>query len=305
MIQATKPRQDMDMMKLIETFPDEGHCRSVLEKLRWPSGIGCPRCGSLHIRHTVSRNQYDCADCGYQFSVISGTIFHDTHLPLRKWIVAVYLMVESKKGMSANQIKRTIGVSYKTAWYLCHRIREAMTQAQANAKPLSGIVEADETFVGGKAHGMGRAYKGNKAIVVGVVQRQGEVRLQVAENRSRRVLQEIVLKNTVPETEAIYTDEWVGYSGLGDEDTRHETVNHSIDEYVRGDVHTNSVEGVWSLLKRSIVGSYHHVSVKHLPAYVEELEWRFSQRDNPFLFRDTLRKLLTSESLPYRDLTAD
>jgi transposase-like protein len=235
---------------------------------------------------------------------MTGSIFHDSHLPLPKWILATYLITESKKGMSANQMKRILGVSYKTAWYLCHRIRDAMAQAQVDAKPLSGIVEADETFVGGKAHGMGRAYKGNKAIVVGVVQRKGEIRLQVAQDRSRKVLQEIVVKNTAPETEAIYTDEWVGYSGLGDEDTRHETVNHSFKEYVRGDVHTNSVENVWSLLKRSIVGSYHHVSVKHLPAYVEELEWRFSQRDNPFLFRDTLEKLLTSESLPYRELTA-
>ena len=178
-----------------------------------------------------------------------------------------------------------------------------MQGAQVDAPPLTGIVEVDETFVGGKAHGRGRAYKGNKALVVGVVQRQGEVRLQVAENRSRKVLQGIVTQNTAPETEAIYTDDWVGYHGLGDEDTRHETVNHSLDEYVRGSVHTNSVEGVWSLLERSIIGSYHHVSVKHLPAYVEELEWRFSQRDNPFLFRDTMKKLILAENLPYQKLT--
>jgi transposase-like protein len=214
-------------------------------------------------------------------------------------------MVESKKGVSANQIKRELSISYKTAWYLCHRIRDAMAQAQVDAPPLSGVVEVDETFVGGKTHGMGRAYKGNKAIVVGVAQRQGEVRLQVAEDRSRKVLQNIVFKNTAPQTEAIYTDDWVGYHGIGDEDTRHETVNHSLDEYVRGDVHTNSVEGVWSLLERSIIGSYHHVSVKHLPAYVEELEWRFSQRDNPFLFRDTMKKLLKAEALPYQELTAE
>jgi transposase-like protein len=305
MTQNRKPatKYDMNLVKLVDQFHSEDACREFLENLRWPNGIACLRCGSVSVSRIQTRNQLDCNSCRYRFSVSTGTIFHDTHLPLWKWFLAAYTMLESKKGVSANQVKRELGVSYQTAWYLCHRIRDAMVQAQADAKPLSGIVEADETFVGGEAHGMGRAYKGNKAIVVGVVQRQGEVRLQVAENRSRKVLQEIVIRNTTPETEAIYTDEWVGYSGLGDEDTRHETVNHSLKEYVRGDVHTNSAENVWSLLKRSIVGSYHHVSVKHLPAYVEELEWRFSNRDNPFLFRDTMRKLVEAENMEYKELT--
>jgi transposase-like protein len=293
----------MNLVKLVDQFHSEDACREFLENLRWPDGMACLRCGSLSVSRIQTRNQLDCNSCRYRFSVTTGTIFHDTHLPLWKWFLAAYTMIESKKGVSANQVKRELGVSYQTAWYLCHRIRDAMAQAQADAKPLSGIVEADETFIGGKAHGMGRAYKGNKAIVVGVVQRQGEVRLQVAQDRSRKVLQEIVIKNTAPETEAIYTDEWVGYDGLGDEDTRHETVNHNIKEYVRGDVHTNSAENVWSLLKRSIVGSYHHVSVKHLPAYVEELEWRFSNRENPFLFRDTMRKLVEAENMEYKALT--
>jgi len=306
---ARRPRQqkpavkyEMNLMKLMEQYHSEDRCRRDLEELRWSEGVTCPRCTGKNHSHDSVRHIYDCYSCGYQFSVLSGTMLHDTHLSLQKWFVAVYLMVESKKGMSANQIKRTIGVSYKTAWYLCHRIREAMAQAQVDAKPLSGIIEADETFVGGKTHGMGRGYKGNKAIVVGVVQRKGEVRLQVATDRTRKTLHEIVLTNTVPETEAIYTDDWPAYDGIGDADTRHETVNHSQEEYVRGDVHTNSAENVWSLLKRSIVGSYHQVSVKHLPAYVEELEWRFSQRDNPFLFRDTLLRLLQAENLPYQTL---
>lgn len=302
--QKPATKYDMNLVKLVDQFHSEDACRAYLEDLRWPNGMACLRCGSTSVSRIQTRNQLDCNSCRYRFSATTGTIFHDTHLPLWKWLLATYTMLESKKGVSANQIKRELSISYKTAWYLCHRIRDAMTQAQANAKPLSGIVEADETFVGGETHGMGRAYKGNKAIVVGVVQRQGEVRLQVAEDRSRKVLHEIVVKNTVPETEAIYTDEWVGYDRLGDADTRHATINHSLDEYVRGDVHTNSVEGVWSLLKRSIVGSYHQVSVKHLPAYVEELEWRFSQRDNPFLFRDTMCQLVKAANLAYKELTA-
>ena len=177
-----------------------------------------------------------------------------------------------------------------------------MSQAQATAKPLGGTVEVDETFVGGKVRGLGHGYKGNKAVVVGVVERGGEIRLQVAEDRTRRVLREIVLSNTRPDTKAIYTDEWPAYSGIGDHDTRHETVNHREEEWVPGDVHTNTAESVWSLLKRSIVGSYHHVSVKHLDAYLDELEWRFGNRDNPWLFRDTLVKLIQAAPLEYRRL---
>jgi transposase-like protein len=293
----------MNLMELMEKFHSDEKCRETLEELRWPDGKACPRCGATNIRNSYTRNQYDCGSCGYEFSVTSGTMLHDTHLPLRKWMVATYLICESKKGMSANQIKRTIDVSYKTAWYLCHRIRNAMAQAREGAK-LGGILEMDETFVGGKTQGMGRGYKGNKALVVGVVQRKGEIVLQVADDRTHQTLQEIVLSSTDPKARAIFTDEWPAYHGIGDHDTRHETVNHSQDEYVRGEVHTNSVEGVWSLLKRSIIGAFHHVSVKHLEAYLDELEWRFSNRNNIHIFRDTLIQLMQAEHMEYDELTA-
>src|SRR5207302_9385183 len=136
-----------------------------------------PRCDSDKMSRVTKRNQYDCDSCRYQFSVTSGTVFHDTHLPLWKWLLATYLMVESKKGISANQLKRTLAISYKTAWYLCHRIRNAMREL--NLELLKGIVEVDETYVGGKVRGMGRGYKGNKAIAIGAVQRDGLIRLQV------------------------------------------------------------------------------------------------------------------------------
>jgi IS1 family transposase len=232
-------------------------------------------------------------------------MLHDTHLPLNKWFIAVYMMCESKKGISANQLSRTIDVSYKTAWYLCHRIREAMGHATDGEGKvlLTGIIEMDETFVGGKTEGKGRGYKGNKALVVGVVERGGEVILQIATDRTRKTLHEIALKHISPEAVAIFTDEWPAYAGIGDHDTRHETVNHSQDEYVRGDVHTNTVEGVWSLLKRSIIGAFHHVSVKHLDKYLSELEWRYGNRENPYLFRDTLLELLQADHLEYKELT--
>ena len=293
-------KKDIDMIRLMAKYNNNDACRERLEQLRWQDGIVCPRCQSRAIRNSYTRHQYDCASCGYQFSVTSGTIFHDSHLPLTKWFVAIYLMIESKKGISANQMKRTLNVSYKTAWYLCHRIRDAMTVD--NPTPLSKIVEVDETWVGGKRKHVGHGYKGNKVVVAGAAQRGGEVRLEMIDDRTREVLHDFIKKYTADNTEAIYTDDWPAYNGIADEDTRHETVNHSIEEWVRGDVHTNYIENIWSLLKRSLVGSYHKVSKKHLNAYLDELEWRFNNRNNPYLFRDTLLKLINSNTLEYKTL---
>ncbi len=295
--------QEMDLMKLVDEFQTDDTCREALEKLRWPDGVECPRCQSKSIRNSYTRDQYDCASCGYQFSVTVGTIFHDSHLPLKKWFVAVYLMIESRKGMSANQLSRTLHVSYKTAWYLCHRIRAAMSRS--DAEPLSGVVEVDETLVGGERHNVGHGFRGNKIIVVGAKERGGDVRLQVIDRTDRKTLHDFIHGHTSPDTEVIITDEWPAYGGIADANTKHETVNHHKDEWVRGDVHTNSVENVWSLLKRSIVGSYHKVSVKHLDSYLDELEWRFNNRENPYLFRDTLLKLIFSPNVPYEKLTRD
>ena len=291
--------QKMDLGRLMSLFHSDARCRDLLEALRWPEGVHCPRCDHDKAWETA-RAQYECAQCSYRFSVLSGSIFHDTKLPLQKWFLAVALMVEAKKGMSANQMKRVLGVSYKTAWYLCHRIRAAM--AQVATKPLSGTVEVDETYVGGKVRGKGHGYKGNKKIVARAVQRGGDIVLQVVDDNGRRTLHGFIKDNTLPATERIITDEWASYRGIGDQDTRHETVNHSQEEWVRGDTHTNTVEGMWSLFKRSVIGSYHQLSAKHLQAYLDELEWRFNNRKNPYLFRDTLIRLLHSENLEYKEL---
>jgi transposase-like protein len=295
--------QEINLVSLIDRFHDEDACRKYMEELRWPNGVKCPRCGSDKLSRIKKRAQFDCDSCRYQFSVTAGTIFRDTHLPLWKWFLAVYLIVEAKKGISANQLKRTIGVSYKTAWYLSHRIRAALKEVDAQL--LKGIVEADETFVGGKVEGMGRGYRGNKTVVVGAFQRDGAIRLQVVRGRDRESLQGFIRENVAGDAQAIYTDDWKAYEGIADHDTKHETVNHSENEYVRGDVHTNSMENVWSLLKRSIVGSYHQVSTKHLDAYLDELEFRFNNRENPYMFRDALCKLLVANCLPYAKLIED
>jgi transposase-like protein len=292
----------MNLPKLIERFGSEDKCRAYLEELRWPDGVVCPRCESKKISRLAERKQYECSDCRYQFSVTAGTIMHDSHLDLWKWFLAIYLMVESKKGISAKQLQRMLGGSYKTAWYLCHRIRDAMGDDEE--RPLLGIIEADETWHGGKKVGRGLGpYNSGKTLIIGAVERNGEVRLRVSRGRDRGTLHRFLNEVVDDKATAIYTDDWVGYVGIADEDTFHEVVNHASKEWVRGDVHSNTIENVWSLFKRSVIGSYHQVSVKHLPAYLDELEWRYNNRDNPWLFRDTVRALTAADALTYKTLT--
>lgn len=306
-----QPKHEMNLLQLMEQYGTEEKCRMYLEKLRWPEGVRCIRCQSDRISNIYKRDQFVCDACNYHFSVKAGTVLHDSHLPLTKWFAAVYLMCESRKGISANQLKRTLNTSYKTAWYLCHRIRAAV--ADADTSPLVGTIEVDETFIGGKAKNMhkkdrerkitGRGASG-KAMVLAAIQRGGGVRLKVEDRRDRETLHAFIRNQASPDAERIMTDEWEPYKGIADENTKHETVNHGRDEYVRGDVHTNTVEGVFSLFKRSIVGAFHQVSVKHLDRYLDEFSFRFDNRNNPYLFRDTLQRLVKSDSLPYEKLVA-
>ncbi len=300
--------QIINLPDLVTEFGSEDKCRDYLEALRWPLGVRCPRCdASKGISRIAARGQFDCDSCGYQFSVTAGTIFHDTHLPLWKWFLAVYIVGESKKGISANQMKRMLGTSYKTAWYLNHRIRAAMLDE--SPEPLRGIVEADETYTGNApfmfGHRMrGRYVGGNKTAIIGAVERGGRVRLKVSDRVDRKALHEFLRAVIAGEAEAIYTDDYRAYDGIADENTRHETVTHSRREWVQGDVHTNTMEDVWSLFKRSVIGSYHHLSIKHLQAYLDELAFRYNNRENGYLFRDTLRKLIGADAKPYAELVA-
>lgn len=306
-------KSDMDLMKLINQFDTDEKCRIALEKLRWPDGVRCIRCGSEKISRNYKRNQFECTPCGYHFSVTAGTIFHDSHLPLRKWFIATYLICESKKGVSALQLKRVLGVAYKTAWYLCHRIREAVKDADTSLLGLeSGFVECDEAFIGGKTkwkHAADRAKrKGGvmgKSVVFGAIERGGQVRLQHGGQDSvkKELLRAFLKAKLAEETRVISTDEHGAYIGIGDDNTIHVSVSHKDGEYVRGIAHTNTLENVWSLFKRSIVGSYHQLSMKHLDRYLDEFEFRFNNRHNPYLFRDTLLRLLASSNLEYKKLT--
>lgn len=298
-----------NLVKIIEEFGSDEKCRAELEKMRWPEGVICPRCKSTSISKVAKRSQYDCNVCRYQFSVTAGTIFNDSHLPLWKWFLATLLICEARKGMSANQIKRTVGVSYKTAWYLCHRIRAAMGEAERPM--LDGIVEMDETYVGGRYRGRDaqRYHSKNKEIVIGIKQRGGDLRFFKAEDVKSGTLAQYIKDNVSQDCEVIMTDELTSYPGAvkqsGIPNLEHTTVNHSAKEYVNGDVTTNGIESAFSLLKRGIIGSWHKVSAKHLPAYLAEMEFRFNRRKSPYLFQDTLRHMVTAQTLTFEKLTSD
>jgi transposase-like protein len=291
---------NLNLAKLTELFGTDEKCRKALEQLRWKDGAKCPRC-KAEATAIANRAQYDCNACHYQFSVTAGTIFHDSHLSLWKWFMATALLCEAKKGMSACQIQRTLGMSYKTAWYLCHRIRAAMVEAEP--KKLDGIVEIGETCVGGKKRKW--RVRQNLQVVIGIRQRNGDLRMIHAKDSKSATVREIINANVGGSVEVILTDEsaiyqWALYKM---QKNVHQTINH-LREYAHGDVHTNTVESAFSLLKRGIFGTWHKVSAKHLPAYLEEMCFRFNNRKNPHLFRDAIIKLIQSPNLEYKELTA-
>jgi transposase-like protein len=289
-----------NLAQLAEQFGTDAKCRKALEALRWRNGPECPRCKNK-ATPVANRDTFDCDKCHYQFSVTAGTIFHDSHLSLWKWFLTAALICESKKGMSACQIQRTIGVSYKTAWYLVHRIRAAMIETEP--KKLGGAVEIDETYVGGN----GRRWRkrSEKKVVIGIRQRNGDLRLIHAEDAKSATVREIINANVGGHVEVIMTDESAIYPWALNQiqSGKHRTINHTR-EYAHGDVHTNTVESAFSLLKRGIVGTWHKVSAKHLPAYLDEMCFRFNNRKNPYLFRDTIIKLIQTTNLEYKELTA-
>jgi transposase-like protein len=300
----------MTLPELNQKFSTDEDCREILTRLRWPEGVECPRCKNRNVWWVDSRKQFTCSECSYQFSVTTGTIFNDSHLALPLWFMAVLLLCEAKKGMSASQLKRMIWGqhkgSYKTAWYLCHRIRAAMKEI--DAPMLDGTIEMDETYVGGKQRHAGRGKATtNKEVVIGIRQRGGDVRFFHAEDARKGTLAKYIKENISTDVDVIITDELPAYkSAVGD--LNHETVNHNAKEYARYEdgacISTNTVESAFSLLKRGIIGSWHKISAKHLAAYLNEMEFRFNRRKRSDLFIDTLRHMITAPTLTFDKLTA-
>jgi transposase-like protein len=296
----------MALLEMLKKYSTDEKCREILTKLRWPEGVCCPRCKDTQVCYLADRKQFECS-CGYQFSVTTGTVFNDTHLPLETWLAATYLLCEAKKGMSACQIQRTLGIGgYKTAWYLCHRIRHAM--AQTDKPMLDGKVEMDVTYVGGINRGKGRIAKNdNKEVVVGIRKRNGDLRFFHASDAKGGTLAKYIRENISEDVEVIFTDDASANDAAMRKANRknHKKINHSSGVYVVGDIHTNTVESAFSLLKRGIMGTWHRLSAKHLPAYLEEMEFRFNRRKNPNLFLDTLRHMVTAPVLTFQTLTRE
>jgi transposase-like protein len=266
-----------------QVFADEHKAREWLERHLWAGGRTCPRCQAVDNSTAIEGRDglYQCnaAECRTQFTVTVGTVFERSHIPLNKWLLASFLICSSKKGVSAHQMHRMLGISYKSAWFMMHRLREAMRPAKY-PRPLGGLeetVEVDETFVGGKASNRKSRKVKPKRVVVALVERGGEARtFQIRKVTSRHM--NALLDEQVSKKSYLMTDDSNVYPKLGKKFRDHESVNHSIEEYVRGDAHVNNAENYFSILKRGIIGVYHHVSHEHLPMYLAEFDFRYNAR---------------------------
>jgi transposase-like protein len=264
-------------------FTDETKAREHLEAIRWPNGPYCPHCGETQRVYRLNGRSHragllHCNACNEAFTVTVGTVMERSHVPLNKWVLAYRLMASSKKGFSAHQLHRTLGVTYKTAWFMAHRIRESMREIML--EPLGGegkFVEADETFTGGKAKN--RAYKAPppKEAVMALVERGGKVRSFHVPEVTAATLKPIIV-DAIAKASHFRTDESGVYWNVGEQFASHRTVIHSISEYVRGDAHTNTIEGYFSIFKRGIYGTYHHVSQQHLKRYLAEFDFSYNER---------------------------
>lgn len=285
----------MTLAQLTTRFPTEEACKTFLRDMRWPDGVKCPRCHSDKVYtlkskpfHWVCKGKECGGRNGYRFSVISKTVFANTNYDLRVWFQVIYLMTQSKKGISALQIHRQIGSGdYRTAWYMCHRIRAAMQDGSFNK--LMGEVEVDETYIGGSdANRHGSRKRGDhgpagKTAVIGAIARKGNVVCKVIESADSLTLNQFVRQTVSEKVSLVATDTYPAYKRVGLQ-FPHQTVNHLKGEYVRGNVHTANLDSFWSLLKRGIMGTYHNVSKAYLPLYLAEFSYRHNNRKNPDIF---------------------
>jgi transposase-like protein len=273
------------LFEVMQKFNTEEKCIKHLERIRWPEGLRCVRCNGERVMNFAAtgktgkeRNLYECVDCRYQYSVTTGTIFHDTHLPLTKWFIGIYLICSAKKGISAKELQRQLSTSYKTAWYMAHRIRLAMQEDSDFCQKFSGVCEVDETYIGGKGKGLRGRSTAKKVPVIGIKEKtSGKVIMRAAKDVSATTLAKFI-RNHAEAGAEIHTDEFSSYLWLDSSEYTHKAVKHA-DEYVTQDgVTTNGVENVWSLFKRGIIGQFHKVSAKYLPLYLDEFSFRFNNR---------------------------
>jgi transposase-like protein len=302
----------MNLFSLARKFPNEELALLHLIKTRWPHGVRClacdhDKCWLIEAKGTTGkpRKLFQCAECGLQFSPTTGTLFHDSHLPLSKWFAAISLMVEAKKGISANQVRRHIGMTYKTAWYVCHRVRDAMRE-QGSIGGESVTVEIDETYVGGRRRGTGvKAGKDSKTLVIGIAERNGRLHMQKIPNRKASSIRPVIDAKLDPDTKQVVTDALTTYQFVIPKE-KHTETSHKEDLRDKNWTQTQTVENAFSLFKRGIIGNYHQLSADHLDRYLNEFCWRYNRRGmQPWLFDMALSNMLNSKPLPYKVLTDD
>ena len=285
----------MDIIEIFELYPTQDDCIVHLENVRWHGKPRCVYCQSLNVTPAPKEQRHHCNNCNTTFSVTVGTIFHHTHLPMQKWFFAVTLVLNAKKGVSARQLARDLKVNKDTAWRMGMKIREAMRE-QEQRTLLTGLVEMDEAYIGGKPRKSGPGDKSprgrgtKKTPVVGMIERGGKVRVKVVKKGglTMKKLTSLVRRNVDVSNATLITDEFKGYLGIK-HIMPHKTVDHSV-WYVNGDVHTNNIESFWAILKRGIVGQYHKVSLRYLPKYIDEFSYRFNNRHHDNLFGLTINR---------------
>ena len=279
-MKTKREKVSLTFREFLTMFPNDEACLRHLFNVRFGQGHVCPKCRrkSRWFRFQAER-AYACQWCGHHLHPTVGTPFEDSRTPLQFWFYAIYLFTTSRHGVPAKELERQLGVTYKTAWRMAHLIRKHMETVDGEW-PLFGEVEADETYVGGKAHGKGRHYVGNKAIVFGMLERDGQMMTKVVPSNSSKTLCPIIEENVMPGA-TVHTDELRSYNALSKKGYKHESVNHGAGEYVRGNSHVNGVENFWSHLKNGIRGTHVHVSKKHLHKYAKEFEYRFNSRKQP------------------------
>jgi transposase-like protein len=272
------------LLQMMQAIPDEQTAIDHFTAIRWRRGAFCPACGSTKVYHFSDKRTHKCGDCRKRFSIRVGTIFEDSKLPIRTWLLAIWLITSHKKGIASTQLAKDLGITQKSAWFVTHRLRHAI-RTQSFNRPLDGEIEADETFIGGKEKNKhawqrtgGKQGGKGKIAVLGILERGGELRTGITPNLSAKSVQ-TAIRETVAKGATVMTDEHGAFLGLQG-DYSHHRVNHSAGEYVRHYcLHTNGIESVWALFKRQIIGTHHWLSPKHLSKYLGEMTWRFNLRE--------------------------